>query len=71
MDLNEPYLKANFEYMKQHPTDYLTQMSAPDEMAPAPPPFYVNGQNIPQIRKFSFEIHGVGLKHMSVNTLSV
>lgn len=52
MDLNEPYLKVNDEYMKRNQTDYLALMGAPDELAP-PLPRYVNGRNLPEIRKYS------------------
>lgn len=50
MDLNEPYLKVNDEYMKRNQTDYLALMGAPDELAP-PLPRYVNGHILPEIRK--------------------
>ncbi|XP_073825354.1 PDGF- and VEGF-receptor related isoform X15 [Musca autumnalis] len=49
MDLNEPYLRVNTEYMKRNQTDYLALMGSPDEMAP-PPPRYVNGHILPEIR---------------------
>uniref|UniRef100_A0A1B0ASF9 Receptor protein-tyrosine kinase n=1 Tax=Glossina palpalis gambiensis TaxID=67801 RepID=A0A1B0ASF9_9MUSC len=49
VDLNEPYLRVNSEYMKRNQTDYLALMGAPDEMAP-PPPRYVNGHILPEIR---------------------
>ncbi|XP_037824042.1 vascular endothelial growth factor receptor 1 isoform X1 [Lucilia sericata] len=49
VDLNEPYLRVNTEYMKHNPTDYLSLMGSPDEMAP-PPPRYVNGHILPEIR---------------------
>ncbi|XP_046803769.1 vascular endothelial growth factor receptor kdr-like [Lucilia cuprina] len=49
VDLNEPYLRVNTEYMKHKPTDYLSLMGSPDEMAP-PPPRYVNGHILPEIR---------------------
>ncbi|XP_030384764.1 vascular endothelial growth factor receptor 1 isoform X2 [Scaptodrosophila lebanonensis] len=49
MDLNDPYLRSNSEYMKNRPTDYLALMGSPDELAPAPPP-YVNGHIVPEIR---------------------
>ncbi|KAL9923895.1 PDGF- and VEGF-receptor related isoform 6-T8 [Glossina fuscipes fuscipes] len=48
VDLNEPYLRVNSEYMKRNQTDYLALMGAPDEMAP-PPPRYVNGHILPEI----------------------
>ncbi|XP_073825358.1 PDGF- and VEGF-receptor related isoform X18 [Musca autumnalis] len=48
MDLNEPYLRVNTEYMKRNQTDYLALMGSPDEMAP-PPPRYVNGHILPEI----------------------
>lgn len=51
MDLNEPYLRVNTEYMKRNQTDYLALMGSPDEMAP-PPPKYVNGHILPEIRKY-------------------
>lgn len=58
VDLNEPYLRVNTEYMKRSQTDYLSLMGSPDEMAP-PPPRYVNGHILPEIRKYSkvLEIH--------------
>ncbi|XP_013100900.2 vascular endothelial growth factor receptor 1 isoform X5 [Stomoxys calcitrans] len=49
VDLNEPYLRVNTEYMKRNQTDYLALMGSPDEMAP-PPPKYVNGHILPEIR---------------------
>ncbi|XP_037960858.1 vascular endothelial growth factor receptor kdr-like isoform X2 [Teleopsis dalmanni] len=49
VDLNEEYLRFNTEYMKRNPTDYLALMGSPDEMAP-PPPRYVNGHILPEIR---------------------
>ncbi|KAM7353304.1 PDGF- and VEGF-receptor related isoform 6-T7 [Cochliomyia hominivorax] len=48
VDLNEPYLRVNTEYMKRNQTDYLSLMGSPDEMAP-PPPRYVNGHILPEI----------------------
>lgn len=55
VDLNEPYLRVNTEYMKRNQTDYLSLMGSPDEMAP-PPPRYVNGHVLPEIRTYRFFI---------------
>ncbi|KRJ97846.1 vascular endothelial growth factor receptor 1 isoform X6 [Drosophila yakuba] len=49
LDLNNPYMQSNFEYMKKQSTDYLALMGSPDELAP-PAPRYVNGHIVPDIR---------------------
>ncbi|XP_032580146.1 vascular endothelial growth factor receptor 1 isoform X13 [Drosophila sechellia] len=49
LDLNNPYMQSNIEYMKKQSTDYLALMGSPDEMAPAAPR-YVNGHIVPDIR---------------------
>ncbi|XP_030556617.1 platelet-derived growth factor receptor alpha isoform X2 [Drosophila novamexicana] len=49
LDLNDPYMRSNTEYMKNRPTDYLSLMGSPDEFAPAAPR-YVNGHIVPDIR---------------------
>ncbi|KAH8269724.1 hypothetical protein KR018_002067, partial [Drosophila ironensis] len=49
LDLNNPYMQSNMEYMKNQPTDYLALMGSPDELAPAAPR-YVNGHILPDIR---------------------
>uniref|UniRef100_A0A6P4EV92 Vascular endothelial growth factor receptor 1 n=1 Tax=Drosophila rhopaloa TaxID=1041015 RepID=A0A6P4EV92_DRORH len=49
LDLNNPYMQSNIEYMKNQPTDYLSMMGSPDELAPAAPR-YVNGHIVPDIR---------------------
>ncbi|XP_055918691.1 vascular endothelial growth factor receptor 1-like [Eupeodes corollae] len=43
VDLNEPYMKINNEILQQSERDYLALMGSPDEVAPPPPRFYVNG----------------------------
>nr|NP_995647.2 PDGF- and VEGF-receptor related, isoform N [Drosophila melanogaster]AAS64657.2 PDGF- and VEGF-receptor related, isoform N [Drosophila melanogaster] len=49
LDLNNPYMQSNIEYMKKQSTDYLALMGSPDELAPAAPR-YVNGHIVPDIR---------------------
>ncbi|XP_019847642.2 vascular endothelial growth factor receptor 1 isoform X10 [Bactrocera dorsalis] len=49
VDLNDTYLRANMDNANTKPTDYLSLMGSPDEMAPAPPR-YVNGHILPEIR---------------------
>nr|XP_036222267.1 vascular endothelial growth factor receptor 1 isoform X13 [Bactrocera oleae] len=49
VDLNDTYLRANMDNANVKPTDYLSLMGSPDEMAPAPPR-YVNGHILPEIR---------------------
>ncbi|BFF95551.1 vascular endothelial growth factor receptor kdr-like [Drosophila madeirensis] len=49
LDLNNPYMQTNMEYMKNQSTDYLALMGSPDELAPAAPR-YVNGHIVPDIR---------------------
>ncbi|XP_043641502.1 vascular endothelial growth factor receptor 1 isoform X11 [Drosophila teissieri] len=49
LDLNNPYMQSNVEYMKKQSTDYLALMGSPDELAPAAPR-YVNGHIVPDIR---------------------
>ncbi|KAH8378483.1 hypothetical protein KR093_011649, partial [Drosophila rubida] len=49
LDLNDPYMRSNTEYMRNRPTDYLSLMGSPDEFAPAAPR-YVNGHIVPDIR---------------------
>ncbi|XP_030080356.1 vascular endothelial growth factor receptor 1 isoform X3 [Drosophila hydei] len=49
LDLNDPYMRSNSEYMKNRPTDYLSLMGAPDDFAPSAPR-YVNGHIVPKIR---------------------
>ncbi|KAH8409381.1 hypothetical protein KR222_002180, partial [Zaprionus bogoriensis] len=49
LDLNDPYMRTNTEYMKNRPTDYLSLMGSPDEFAPSAPR-YVNGHIVPDIR---------------------
>ncbi|XP_060666911.1 vascular endothelial growth factor receptor 1 isoform X3 [Drosophila nasuta] len=49
LDLNDPYMRSNTEYLRNHPTDYLSLMGSPDEFAPAAPR-YVNGHIVPDIR---------------------
>ncbi|XP_020798924.1 vascular endothelial growth factor receptor 1 isoform X4 [Drosophila serrata] len=49
LDLNNPYLQSNMEYMKNQQTDYLALMGSPDELAPSAPR-YVNGHIVPDIR---------------------
>ncbi|XP_017858056.1 PREDICTED: platelet-derived growth factor receptor alpha isoform X8 [Drosophila arizonae] len=49
LDLNDPYMRSNTEYMKNRPTDYLSLMGAPDDFAPSAPR-YVNGHIVPKIR---------------------
>ncbi|XP_053961077.1 vascular endothelial growth factor receptor 1 isoform X2 [Anastrepha ludens] len=49
VDLNDTYLRANNDNVNRNPTDYLSLMGSPDEMAPAPPR-YVNGHILPEIR---------------------
>ncbi|KAH8412133.1 hypothetical protein KR009_000017, partial [Drosophila setifemur] len=49
LDLNNPYMQNNVEYMRNQPTDYLALMGSPDELAPAAPR-YVNGHIVPDIR---------------------
>ncbi|XP_018798450.1 PREDICTED: platelet-derived growth factor receptor alpha isoform X4 [Bactrocera latifrons] len=48
VDLNDTYLRANMDNANTKPTDYLSLMGSPDEMAPAPPR-YVNGHILPEI----------------------
>ncbi|XP_030080358.1 vascular endothelial growth factor receptor 2 isoform X5 [Drosophila hydei] len=48
LDLNDPYMRSNSEYMKNRPTDYLSLMGAPDDFAPSAPR-YVNGHIVPKI----------------------
>nr|XP_036222268.1 vascular endothelial growth factor receptor 1 isoform X14 [Bactrocera oleae] len=48
VDLNDTYLRANMDNANVKPTDYLSLMGSPDEMAPAPPR-YVNGHILPEI----------------------
>ncbi|SPP79794.1 blast:Platelet-derived growth factor receptor alpha [Drosophila guanche] len=48
LDLNNPYMQTNMEYMKNQSTDYLALMGSPDELAPAAPR-YVNGHIVPDI----------------------
>lgn len=48
LDLNDPYMRSNTEYMKNRPTDYLSLMGSPDEFAPTAPR-YVNGHIVPDI----------------------
>ncbi|KAH8325621.1 hypothetical protein KR067_002519 [Drosophila pandora] len=49
LDLNNPYMQSNLEYMKKQETDYLALMGSPDEVAPSAPS-YVNGRIVPDIR---------------------
>ncbi|XP_046867010.1 vascular endothelial growth factor receptor 3 isoform X5 [Drosophila willistoni] len=49
LDLNNPYMQSNMQYMKTQPTDYLALMGSPDEPAPERPR-YVNGHMVPDIR---------------------
>ncbi|XP_043070362.1 vascular endothelial growth factor receptor 1 isoform X9 [Drosophila grimshawi] len=49
LDLNDPYMRSNTEYMKNRATDYLSLMGSPTELAP-PAPRYVNGHIVPDIR---------------------
>ncbi|XP_034472515.1 vascular endothelial growth factor receptor 1-like [Drosophila innubila] len=42
MDMNDPYMRSNSEYMKNQPIDYLSMMGSPDEFASSAPR-YVNG----------------------------
>ncbi|XP_037708354.1 vascular endothelial growth factor receptor 1 isoform X4 [Drosophila subpulchrella] len=48
LDLNNPYMQSNMEYMKTQSTDYLGLIGSPDELAPAAPR-YVNGRVVPKI----------------------
>nr|XP_016943226.1 vascular endothelial growth factor receptor 1 isoform X4 [Drosophila suzukii] len=48
LDLNNPYMQSNMEYMKTQTTDYLGLMGSPDELAPSAPR-YVNGRVVPKI----------------------
>lgn len=60
VDLNDTYLRANMDNANVKPTDYLSLMGSPDEMAPAPPR-YVNGHILPEIRKFNLNRQYISL----------